>query len=74
MDQPTKMQGTMPEEQTDVKRTEPARLYVTPQEKQALRVVAALRGLSESEVLRESLIADVVAEFEARVTIDADAA
>ena len=42
-------------------------VFLGAHEKHALRVIAAMRGVSESEVLRSTLIADVVAEYEARV-------
>lgn len=51
------------EETTMEPRTVVAGFKVTEEEKTALRVVSGLRGISESELLRTTLIADVLAEF-----------
>ena len=49
---------------TQESKSERAAIALTPSEKRAVRAVAALRGTDESNLIRTTLIADVVAEFE----------
>jgi hypothetical protein len=44
-------------------RTERATLMVTPDEKRAIRLVAAARDITESELLRETVLADIIAAY-----------
>lgn len=45
-------------------RTEKVAIAVTPSEKRAVRGLAAVRGLDESNLVRSMTIADIVAEFD----------
>jgi uncharacterized protein (DUF1778 family) len=45
-------------------RTERVTITVTPNEKAAVRAVAAIRGTDESNLVRTTPISDVVSEFE----------
>lgn len=45
-------------------RTERATMALTPTEKRALQIVANLRQVTESDLLRTMLMADIVAEFD----------
>lgn len=45
-------------------RTEKVGVAVTPTEKRAVRAIAALRGTDESNLVRSTTIADILAEFE----------
>jgi hypothetical protein len=49
---------------TQESRTERIGVAVTPTEKVAVRVIAGLRGTDESNLVRSTPIADIVAEFE----------
>ena len=51
-------------ETQETTRPERATLTLTREEKQAVKAVAALRGLTEDSLLRSTLIADVVAAYE----------
>lgn len=44
-------------------RTERATIMLTPDEKRAVRLVAAARDVTESELLRVALLADILSEF-----------
>ena len=45
-------------------KTERAAVALTPSEKRAVRAIAALRGTDESNLIRTTPVADIVAEFE----------
>lgn len=51
------------DEGTQESRTERAALALTPSEKRAVRVVAAAREISESELLRQTPIAAILEEY-----------
>jgi len=46
-----------------VSRPERVTIMVTEEEKQAVRAVAAARGLTESDVMRDMTVAQVLAEY-----------
>ena len=45
-------------------KTERAAVALTPSEKRAVRAISALRGTDESNLMRTTPVADIVAEFE----------
>ena len=47
-------------------KSERAAVALTPSEKRAVRAVAALRGTDESNLIRTTTVAEIVAEFERR--------
>ncbi len=49
--------------ETQESRPERVTIMVTEQEKQAVRAVAAARGLTESDVMRDMTVAQVMAEY-----------
>ena len=49
--------------ETQESRPERVTIMVTEAEKQAVRAVAAARGLTESDVLRDMTVAQVLAEY-----------
>lgn len=53
-----------PLEAQEESRSERVGVAVTPSEKRAIRGVAALKGTDESNLVRSTTIADIVAEFE----------